>query len=348
MALKATFTAGSDTTTVTGLHQWDYGQELEIEASDLGSEIVEIHFACSKMEEAIVRSCSFVNSIGTVVIPDVCLEQSSPITAWIYQIRGTWGHTIKTITMPITARTRPNVNRDIPAIISDKYTELITEINETVEDLENGTVTVAKAIDAQNASHATSASNAGTANFATTAGIAQYASADTTKGTIDERLEIIASKDAVLYAQNAGHADTATAADTADYSESAGHSDTSGRSNTAGRSDTSGHADTAGSSETASSADKLKTGIVYLSLSSAKTFTPSQRAYVFTFTRSNSEGYATVTLLARSTQTGYQYSTQSAFGEYMSYNKEGSPSKLRFYDHTGMPYDPTSVNYREI
>ena len=191
MALKATFLAGSDTATVKGLYQWDYGQELEIEATDIGSEIVEIHFASSNMSEAIVRSCAFSDGTGTVTVPDACLEHSSPITAWIYQIRGTQGHTIKTITLPVTARTRPSINRDIPATISDKYTELLTEINETVDALENGTVTVANAVNAQNAGHAASAGNAGTANFATTAGVAQYASSDTSKGTIEERLTAI-------------------------------------------------------------------------------------------------------------------------------------------------------------
>ncbi len=175
MALKATFTAGSDTTTVKGLYQWDYGQEIEIEATDIGSEIVEVHFACAKMSEAIVRSCTFTNGTGTVTIPDACLEQSSPIKAWIYKIEGTGGHTIKTITLTVTERTRPSVNRDIPTEVSDKYTELITEVNEAVEALESGDITAAKATEATRASHATSAGNASTASYATSAGSATIA-----------------------------------------------------------------------------------------------------------------------------------------------------------------------------
>ena len=202
MALKATFTAGSDTTTVKGLFQWDYGQELEIEASDIGSEIVEIHFASYNMNEAIVRSCAFSNGTGRVAIPDTCLEQSSPITAWIYQIHGTGGHTIKTITMLVNPRTRPSVNRDIPAVISDRYTELITQVNESVDALENGSVIVAKAIEAQNATHATSASNASTANFATTAAMAQNAT----------QADKATHADASTRADTAAEADTATTA----------------------------------------------------------------------------------------------------------------------------------------
>lgn len=175
MSLKATFSTGSNSTAVTGLYQWDYGRVLEIESADLGAEIVEVHFACPNMNEAIVRSCAFTNDVGSVIIPDACLEQSGTITAWIYQISGTQGHTSKTITLPITARTRPSVNRDIPTEVSDKYTELITEVNEAVNALENGNVTVAKAVDATNANYAAAAGNAATANYAMSAGSANTA-----------------------------------------------------------------------------------------------------------------------------------------------------------------------------
>lgn len=169
MAIKAVFPTGKDTISVSGLFQWDYGQILEIESADIGSEIMEVHFACKNMTEAIVRSCSFTDGVGTVVIPDQCLEQSSTITAWLYRIVGTQGHTIKTISLQITERTRPSIVREIPQIISDRYTELITEINESIDNLENGNVTVARAIDADKAAFATSAGNAANANHAVSA-----------------------------------------------------------------------------------------------------------------------------------------------------------------------------------
>ena len=175
MALKASFPQGTDLITVNGLFQWDYGQELEIESSDIGSEIVEVHFASPNMIEAIVRSCSFSNGVGTVIIPDTCLEQSKTISAWVYQISGTQGHTTKTILLPITERTRPSLAPDIPAVVYDKYTELITSINEAVDALEKGNVTAAKAVDATNANYAASAGNAGTATYATSAGSATQA-----------------------------------------------------------------------------------------------------------------------------------------------------------------------------
>ena len=176
MSIKATFSTGSDSTTVRGLYQWDIGQVLEIEAADIGTEIVEVHFACPNMNEAIVYPCSFTNGIGSVTIPDVCLEQTSTITAWIYRTTNTQGYyTSKTITLPITARTRPGVKRDIPIATSDKYTELITRVNEVLEKLESGEVVVAQAINATTAGHATSAGNAGTAGHAGSAGNAETA-----------------------------------------------------------------------------------------------------------------------------------------------------------------------------
>ena len=198
MSLKATFSEGSDSTIVRGLYQRDYGRMLEIESMDIGSEIAEVHFASSNMNEAIVRPCTFADGLGTVKIPNACLEQSTTLTAWVYLIHDTEGYTLKTITLPIIARIRPSVAPDIPAEISNKYTELITEINEAVEALEIGNITVAKAIDAQNASHAASSGNASTANYATTAKIAQYASSDTSKGTIEERLTALGFKEGAV------------------------------------------------------------------------------------------------------------------------------------------------------
>lgn len=169
MAIKVVFSTGIPVATSQSLFQWDYGQTLEIESADIGSEIVEVHFACPSMSEAIVRSCSFSNGVGTVTIPDVCLEQSSTITAWVYRIVGTQGYTWKTIHLPVTARTRPSVSRDVPQEFTDKYTELISEFNEAVNALESGDISAAKADLATEANYASSAGNAATANHANSA-----------------------------------------------------------------------------------------------------------------------------------------------------------------------------------
>lgn len=172
MAIKVNFTNGAPTATASGLYQWDYGQTLEIECAELGSEIMEVHFACRSMSEAIVRSCSFSNGVGTVTIPDQCLEQADTITAWIYSISGTQGHTVKTITLPVTARTRPSVSRDVPMEYINLYGEALNEINEAINNLENGNITAAKATHANTANSANTATNAGSASYATSAGSA--------------------------------------------------------------------------------------------------------------------------------------------------------------------------------
>lgn len=185
MAIKVRFNSGESVVTVTSLYQWDYGQALEIECLEIGTELMEVHFAYSGMSEAIVRACQFVDGIGTVNIPDQCLEQTNNITAWLYSISATQGHTIKTITLPITGRTRPSALRDVPPEYINKYAEAIEEINEAVNAIEQGNVTVAKAITADTAKSADTAKNAESATYATSAGSATTAGS---AGTINKYL----------------------------------------------------------------------------------------------------------------------------------------------------------------
>lgn len=171
MSIKAIFLSGQTEITVNGLHQWDYGQQLEIHADDLPA-MFEVHFACVGMDTAVVRSCSSVNGVGTVTIPDLCLEQSAPIFAWIYEIDSTKGTTIKTITLKVTPRAKPQPGEEIPVDIADKYTEALTEMNEAIGALKDGLVIVAEATHAQQADeagHASEADHASEANRATTA-----------------------------------------------------------------------------------------------------------------------------------------------------------------------------------
>lgn len=175
MAIKVNIPHGENTASISGLYQWDYGQELEIESTDLGNMVGEVHFACSSMSEAIVVPCNFTNNIAIVAIPNECLEQSSTITAWIYEISETQGRTRKTVTIHVTPRMRPSTSYDIPTEISDRYTELITKVNEAVDKLEHGQITVKKAETAKNADSATSAENASTATHALSAGTVEMA-----------------------------------------------------------------------------------------------------------------------------------------------------------------------------
>lgn len=159
MSLKAFIPSGQTALTVNGLHQWDYGQKLEIHDDDLPA-LVEVHFACAGMTEAVVRSCSVVQGVAEVVIPDQCLEQTAPIVAWVYEVGESSGATIKTITLTVAQRARPQPGGAVPTAISDKYTELIAAVNEQVAALRAGNVTVARALTADKATEATKAATA--------------------------------------------------------------------------------------------------------------------------------------------------------------------------------------------
>lgn len=180
MAIKVKFYENQTEQRVSPLYQWDYGQTLEIESSDLPS-LIEVHFACYGMTEAIVRSCSVSDGVATVTIPDRCLEQSSTITAWIYEITDTTGATTKIIQIPVLPRTRPSRTQEITQDVSDKYTELISEVNELIDKITLGNITVAYAAKATSADRAIQADNASSASHAITADSATRAtSADKT------------------------------------------------------------------------------------------------------------------------------------------------------------------------
>lgn len=178
MALLAQFPAGVTGITVHGLHQWDYGQTLDIKAPDLPT-VVEVHFAHISMTEAIVRVCSAPNGVASATIPDICLEQTQPVKAWVYFIDETSGRTALTVTLPIKARTRPAPSETIPVEVGDQYTQLIAEVNKVVDDLSSGEIIIRNATNAERAetaSLATNAERAETASHATNAEQAATAS----------------------------------------------------------------------------------------------------------------------------------------------------------------------------
>lgn len=174
MNIKATFPPGVTEQTVHGLHQWDYGRKLEIQDNDLPA-VVEVHFACAGMRDAVVRVCSIEAGVGTAVIPDKCLEQTSPIYAWIFVEDETSGMTVKTIILPIVARTQPQPSQAEPEDFTDQCNQLIAAVNAQVEALKAGNVMVSNAQRAEsshwadNALYAENAQNATFANKATTA-----------------------------------------------------------------------------------------------------------------------------------------------------------------------------------
>jgi hypothetical protein len=107
--------------------------------------------------------------VVSVAIPDVCLEHSGEITAWVYGIEGTSGRSMYRIVIPIISRARPARSDAIPEEVQDTYTQLISEVNETVEKITDGAVVAARATHAETATNATNASNAASTSHAESA-----------------------------------------------------------------------------------------------------------------------------------------------------------------------------------
>lgn len=164
--IRAVFAAGLDAITVHGLHQWDYGRSLEISHPDLPA-AMEVHFGTAGSKEAIVHVAAGVNGVATVAIPNSLLEQTRPITAWVYLVADTLGKTLLTVTLPLLARPRPAASPSVPEEIADKYTEALGAMNTQVNALKEGNVTVNRALDAQNAEQANRAEKADEATKAT-------------------------------------------------------------------------------------------------------------------------------------------------------------------------------------
>lgn len=244
MAIKVSMPIGYSSVSVAGLHQWDYGQVLEIESEDLPS-IVEVHFACSGMTEAIVHTCSVAGNVAAVTIPNRCLEQSTAINAFVYEIDGTMGRTIKTITLPIIPRVRPAKTPEIPQEIVNRYTELITEIREAIDALKSGSVVVARAMNATSADYAATAGNASNATHAISSDSATSAG----------------------HATTADRATTATTAETANNVQRANYANSADYATEANRATRANYADSADSATTADSADSA-TSATYAEIAS--------------------------------------------------------------------------------
>lgn len=174
MAIKVSFLTGEIEKRTASLYQWDYGQTLEIEAPYLPT-VVEVHFACRDMKEAIVCVCSATLGVATVTIPDLCLEHTGEITAWVYGIEGTSGRTMYRITIPIISRARPSRTEANPEKVQDISEQLISEMNEAFEKMVEGNVVVTAA---NHANTADRASTADTASHASSAQLAEMATKD--------------------------------------------------------------------------------------------------------------------------------------------------------------------------
>lgn len=159
MSIRATFPAGVTEMTAHGLHQWDYGQTLEIAADNLPA-LAEVHFATAGMTDAIRRVGDTTTGALVVTIPDQCLEQTAPVLAWVYRVDEEAGATILTVTLPVIKRARPQPNTTMPEAVGDQYTALMGLVNQMIDDLNGGTLAIINAQYADEAGHAETADSA--------------------------------------------------------------------------------------------------------------------------------------------------------------------------------------------
>lgn len=105
--LQALFTDGVDEITVHGLTQWDIGQEMQITLSSLPAEF-QVHFGHKRNDTAYVVAATAADGVATVQIPNIVLQQATPVKAWIYLVGIGTGETVKTINLPIVPRAKPS------------------------------------------------------------------------------------------------------------------------------------------------------------------------------------------------------------------------------------------------
>ena len=131
MALNVTvvkFRKGNTTALASPLFQYDYGQIIKIEGLDL-PDAYEVHF------DNVLDGVEAIPQIGTadgVVIPDVLLEESDPIYAWVFLHEGEDdGETKYVITIPIKERSKATQVTPDP-VEQDVITQTLAALNTAV------------------------------------------------------------------------------------------------------------------------------------------------------------------------------------------------------------------------
>lgn len=131
--IEAIFQNGVNYITLSGLTQWDYGQQLKISGLDF-PEVIEVHFSNNVEKEAIVMLGTKESNYVLVDIPDVLLEKSYDITAFIYIVGDNSGETVRSVVLKVEPRVKPSdyisQNPDAQEILE----EAISKINANIAD----------------------------------------------------------------------------------------------------------------------------------------------------------------------------------------------------------------------
>lgn len=111
--IKVVFNDNEDCKRVSGLTQWDYGQELRIYGLQLSR--AEVHFAAGGRSGAVIVLPTILED-GTIAarIPDKLLELGCEIKAYVYVADAGSGETVRSMTLLVDKRPRPD-DYDSPA-----------------------------------------------------------------------------------------------------------------------------------------------------------------------------------------------------------------------------------------
>ena len=112
--ISVNFTNGVDKVTATqSIFQWDINRTLKISGLNV-TNIPEIHFTNKVSKVAIAVDVSMANGVINAYIPNSILRQGYDIIAYVYVSEGTTHKTIKTVIIPLNARSKPSDYVDTP------------------------------------------------------------------------------------------------------------------------------------------------------------------------------------------------------------------------------------------
>jgi hypothetical protein len=148
------FKSLTDTPSVSGFWQYDYGVTLTITGLvDLPAAPV-VHFAISGQTSAEPRIGVYADGVLTVAVPDAMLAQNKMFYGYIYVANATYGYTVARFKCNVEPRARP----------SDAATpDEVTAINQVVAQLNALLVDTAAMNDTATASAADAARSAASA-----------------------------------------------------------------------------------------------------------------------------------------------------------------------------------------
>lgn len=136
--LEANFPQNVAEIVLDSLTQWDKDVLLHVSGDEIPNTF-EIHMGYDGISEAYRFPLSKNDGVATVKIPNVLLEQTRNIKAWIYVIDAEGCRTTKTISIPMAKREKPaeyEASLDDPQ--KDAVEQLIENTNELIDAIEKG------------------------------------------------------------------------------------------------------------------------------------------------------------------------------------------------------------------